>query len=364
MDDETTEKNIDAASQSVTDVDTVSPTNDTVIQAESEKGGSAVVKPKRVKLINAFKVAGFLLLTLAMLAAMYFGGRPDIPGATHVYRTYRLNKMFSERENTLDILYVGHSGVMCGIAPMELYDKYGMTGYDCSQELLMPWEAYDTVVDVLKEQSPSVILLEIDMYFYDHTKDLVNSNFKRLSLSLLPFRETHQFWRTGFKRAPRDCKKGYSISTTVVPPRLSTDKPKTDKVYKMHKSHERSFYKLYELCRERGITLLMFKLPTLKYWNYEKHNCIQRFADEHGLPFLDMNYDDGAARAGVDYSKDLRDGIEHLNYYGAVKCTSALGEWINEYCTVPDRRGEYKDWDDDLVEYKATIKERLDKVAV
>lgn len=117
--------------------------------AEAESNKRKKGKKARGKLFNAVKVFGFILLILAINAAMYFGGRPDIPGVLHSYRTYQLNRMFSERKNSIDVVYVGHSGVHCGVTPMEIYDKYGIAGYSLSQPLMLPWESYETVVDLL-----------------------------------------------------------------------------------------------------------------------------------------------------------------------------------------------------------------------
>lgn len=335
-------------------------------EAEAAVGGSATAaqkapEKKHARLVNAFKVIGFLLCVIATAAAMYFGCRPDMPGATRIYRSYRLNRVFSERRDSLDVLYVGHSGVYCGVSPMEIYEDYGIAGFNCSQELLMPWEAYETVVDVLEEQSPKVIALEVDQFFYDKTRNIINTNLKTLALGFFPFREMHNSWRDGFKRPERDFKKNFSVFNNVKPNRNPPKRKPTDKVYKLAEKHGKYLDAFYELCKKRNIELALFELPSLRYWTYDRHNCISEFAAAHGLKFLDMNVGDAAAAADIDWICDTRDGGDHLNYHGAKKATRVLGEWLNANYDIPDRRGAegYSEWDKDLVKYKAEVNTKI-----
>ncbi len=348
-------------------------TADISLQTDRDASESAVeIKPnKRGRLICFFKTFGFLMVVLATLVGLYFGGRPNIPGPTRTYRTYTLNKMFSERKNSLDVLYVGHSGVFCGVSPMELYEDYGFAGYNCSQELFVPWESYETTLDILEEQKPKVIALEVDQFFYDSTKDLTNSHFKRLALCLFPFRETHNYWRDGFKRSERDFKKNFSVYAKIKPHKGSTERQYTRSEYKLKKAHAEYLRKFAELCAARDIKLALFYLPSLRYWSYDKYNCIKAFADKNGLDYFDMNVDAEVAsdadkkwnksRVSIDWAHDTRDGGDHLNYYGAMKSTAALGEWLETNCDIPDRRGDeaYSDWKRDLEKYKSEVDEKI-----
>ncbi len=352
------------------DVSTVSSDGDTNCDksdgktgddSDDESGDVKKPKKKRGKLVNFFKVFGFFLTVIAVCAGMYFGGRPDFPGPTRTYRTYKLNNIFSERKNSLDVLYVGHSGVYCGVSPMLLYEEYGMVGYNCTQVLLMPWEAYETVEDVLEEQSPKVIALEVDMFFYDTTSYIINSNLKRLSLDLFPFRETHQYWRDGFGRPERDFTKNFSIYGKITPYKKEVKREPTDKVYKLSESHAKYLNKFAELAKSRGIALELFELPSLKFWSYDRHNCIQAFADKHGLNFLDMNVGEAASAADINWKHDSRDAGDHLNYYGAKKTTRLLGKWLKElHPEIPDRRddADYSEWKTDLKKYKVDVSEK------
>lgn len=91
---------------------------------------------RKKSVCRAAKVAGFLLLTVAVCVALYFGARPkDIPRSLNAVFTYR-HKVFYERDNSIDVAFIGHSGVYSAVSPMELYDAYGIAGYDCAQPLM------------------------------------------------------------------------------------------------------------------------------------------------------------------------------------------------------------------------------------
>ena len=49
----------------------------------------------------------------------------------------------------------------------------------------------------------------------------------------------------------------------------------------------------------------------------------------------------------IDFEKDLLDA-SHLNYFGSVKYTKYLAEWMQEHCQLPDRRGnvDYWEWEE------------------
>ncbi len=344
--------------------ETVSPDD----SAQAPDGNAKKRKMPRGKLFNALKVFGFLILVLAVNAAMYFGGRPDIPGPTRSYRTYQLNRMFSERRNSIDVVYVGHSGVHCGVSPMEIYDEYGIAGYSLSQPLMLPWESYETVVDLLQEQDLKVIALEVNAFFYDKFGNFFNSYAKRFTLSAFPFYESHNYWKDGFKRSARDPYKNFPFYKNTVPYNGEVDRSKPqDGVYKMHGKHMKYLKKYVELCRERGIELFLFELPVVAYWSWQRHNCIAEFAEKNGLEFFDMNVGEAAAEADIDFKRDFMDGGDHLNFYGAKKASLTLGKRLREKYSddgvLPYRKGtpEYGDWDSDLELYRKKAENYKDR---
>ena len=99
------------------------------------------------------------------------------------------------------------------------------------------------------------------------------------------------------------------------------------------------------------LVLILFTVPTPVNWSPDKHDSIQRYAQEKSLPFWDLN--DSTAQAGIDWSTDTYDGGDHMNFYGAKKVTAWLGRHMSGSCGLSDRRGNewYAFWNDELTEY-------------
>ncbi len=317
---------------------------------------------KKKKLGQAFKTVGFLFALAGVMAALYFATHSSsVPGALTTFRTYNANRIFAEDENTVDVVFCGHSGVYSGISPMEIYAEHGIAGYDYAQPLMMPWESYKCLDDLFKKQTPRLVVLDVDQFFYDSPMWLFKSYAKRVVLAVFPFYESHLQWRDGFGKPPRDANKGYIYKDGVKAYTGVTEFTHTDRVYEMHEKHAEYLVKIYELCKARGVELALSELPSRYVWSYEKHNTIQRFADKHGLKFLDMNTDEITAAIRFDWATDTCDGGDHLNYSGARKATRYMGEWLDGNFDLPDRRGDakYAAWNDDLEKYKEYIGERV-----
>ena len=61
------------------------------------------------------------------------------------------------------------------------------------------------------------------------------------------------------------------------------------------------------------------------------------FLKDYDLEYYDLNELDM-----IDWSKETRDGGEHLNYNGAKKVSNYLGEYIKNTGLVEDHRGDKK----------------------
>ena len=53
---------------------------------------------------------------------------------------------------------------------------------------------------------------------------------------------------------------------------------------------------------------------------------------------------------GIDWSKDTRDGGNHMNYEGAKKVTAYFGNYLSTEFDLVDHRGDekYKSWDESV----------------
>ena len=78
----------------------------------------------------------------------------------------------------------------------------------------------------------------------------------------------------------------------------------------------------------------------------DRHDAMTAWANEHGVTYIDFNT--GPYAVDIDWEADSRDGGDHLNYYGAVKYSHALGDYLVEDYDLPDHRQDsaYEAWNE------------------
>ena len=70
-----------------------------------------------------------------------------------------------EARNSLDVIFTGNSDVYRGISPVDLYDKTGITSAVSGRPNNSPEMIVTDVKDILRYQTPEVIVLETDCLF-------------------------------------------------------------------------------------------------------------------------------------------------------------------------------------------------------
>lgn len=98
---------------------------------------------------------------------------------------------------------------------------------------------------------------------------------------------------------------------------------------------------MQELCREKGIELILIKAPTntWRYWWYDEWDAqIVDYAEKNGLKYY--NLIEKSEEIGLDWSQDTYDAGVHLNVYGAVKLSEYFGDILAREHNIPDRRDD------------------------
>lgn len=98
---------------------------------------------------------------------------------------------------------------------------------------------------------------------------------------------------------------------------------------------------------------MLVSAPCVKNWSCEKHNTTHELAEKLGVEYMDMNY--MQEEIPIDWSKESRDGGEHLNYAGAEKVTSYFGAYLLKNIFTDHRNDKsFEDWNK---AYKSFLKE-------
>ncbi len=273
-------------------------------------------------------------------------------------RSYETYRIFDENPNTVDVVFLGHSGLGCGISPMEMYKRYGFTSYVCASTRQVARESYNVLTEVLEEQTPQVVVIETDHLFYDQGLGLGKlQEIPRLT-NWLPLLKNHVGWKEwlpGGENRERSELKGYRCSMKTNPFRGDSTLTPTENVYKMSKNIVKMLDNVLELCNQKRIKLMFLEVPSTIIWDYSKYNAIKQYADQHNLDFIDTNQK--LDELGFDWTTDTFDAGDHLNYYGATKVSTYVGKFMQEKYALADRRNDekYQTWKEDLVRYEATV---------
>ena len=105
--------------------------------------------------------------------------------------------------------------------------------------------------------------------------------------------------------------------------------------------------KIIDYTKKNDIQLFLMVAPYITTDENELvYNRVREIAEMNGIDFNSTNYD--YEKMGLDFETDFYD-FSHLNYWGASKFTSYLGQELKSRFELPDHRGEeaYESWDRD-----------------
>lgn len=272
---------------------------------------------------------------------------------------------YAEEENSLDVVFVGSSHMMCGIYPMELYHEYGITSYNFSSSALVLPQAYYQVVEALKTQTPEVLVLDISGVSYSNIKvgspefihvqfdnmkwsrnkveainDLIEDPDDRLEY-YFPLMKFHTRWKSlrPFDFQPlTGYTKGARFSETVLENPGAIEIVPEDFVVPIAEYPETYLRKILDYCRGQNVPVVLLNLPSLSDEAWQgTYNAVFEIAEEYGIAYLNLLYHLDAM--GFDFTTDMRD-TAHCNRSGAEKVSSYLGNYLKEHYELPDRRDD------------------------
>ena len=293
--------------------------------------------------------------------------------------TYR---PFVQDKTEFDVFFLGSSHVGCGIAPMELWNEYGMTSYDFAISAGTIPSLYNQFRLSIRHHKPKVAVLDVQAahsdervsyqlnslhggidYFplsqkkYEIIADLFPDDKNRRLEYLFPFVIFHNRWIDmtpemmwdGIFNVPVGKVKGQWLSSQNFVSHPDVD-IKTDEVLPGNPLGLQYIEKFISFCRENDIIPVLISVP-YPVGNKQVRlgeNSVQALADRTGVSYYNMQ---GAGV--VDYSTDLRDNNSHVNFSGARKVTLYIGERLRDAYGLGDHRNDpaYASWHEDYKVY-------------
>lgn len=301
---------------------------------------------------------------------------------------------FLEEPKQYDVLFLGDSRFVNSLFPMELWEDYGVAGYNLScYGNTMPVN-YWTLVNALDYAQPKVVVLAVNGVRKD-LKVTGSSSDLHTALDFLPLtpnkvraiwdltadpwtvdddgnRYADMRWEYVFtlakyherwnKLTPRDfegrpnVQKGADMMVGVAP---TEDYNIIDEdLYEEEQGVGYAYIRrTIEECRKRDIGILLVHLPYPASENSQMNaNTVGGIAEEYGVEYIDFVRLDSV----VDYAVDCYDQHAHLNPSDGLKVTDYLGRYLTEHYPIEDRRTDpdYANWqkaEQDYAAYKRNL---------
>lgn len=281
---------------------------------------------------------GAILTVLSILIDPIKWNRPDLVNGRDKFVASAL----CEPEATIDVLIVGDSEAAVLASPQVLYDDEGISAYVGSQVGQRACETYLFVEEMMKKQKPKVIIIETDLMVLETTalRESVLSGIAIIEDKCSIFRY-HNGWKEMLGINPPPVythEKGFDVLTKVEPYTGGEYMIETTDKYVINGPVKYYIGKIKKLCEENDCDIIFVSSPTPVNMNYAKHNAIQEYSEELGVPFIDFNL--MIDELEIDWNTDAYDKGDHVNFSATQKQTHYLSKYLKGNYDLPDHRGE------------------------
>lgn len=292
-----------------------------------------------------------------------------------------------------EVLFVGDCEVYENFSTITLWEKYGISSYIRGSAQQLTWQSYYLLEDTLRYETPKVVVFNVLALKYNEPQ---SEAYNRMSIDgmrwssskvnnikasmtedenfidyVFPILRYHSRWSelTGddFKHLfSKDLvtHNGYYMRVDVKPQGEFPDpKPLVD--YTLGEKAMGYMQKMVDLCKEKGIELLLIKAPTeFPHWYDEWDEQVVEFAKENDVTYI--NYIPLQEEIGLDMSMDTYDAGLHLNTQGAEKMADYFGAYLVENYNLTDFRNDTKyakAWQEKVDFYNDMKQQQYDELA-
>ncbi len=285
---------------------------------------------------------------------------------------------YKQQNNSIDVLFLGSSRTVMNINPYEIWDQAAIRSYAYGAMGQPLWSSYHYLVEALKYQSPSVVVLEVGMLSFkeeyaDYNFIVKNTIGLKLSQNrldniqvsapqdmhldlMLGFPVYHNRydelttvdWTLGLV-GKDSTYKGFTPSNNVVVFDVPHDES-DDVVFEPSDKSLSYLNKILDLCEQEGIEVLLLATPDIiteeSGWSEVNDSIaayVTQIAEQRGLDFIYS--DEIAGEIGIDYSIDFRDE-RHLNILGAKKFSRFIADYLSDNYNIISNPTDSEQWDE------------------
>ena len=303
--------------------------------------------------------------------------------------------------NYYDVIISGTSMAMTNLNPEELYLKYGIASISIGQPEQIPFLSYYALEETLKNQSPKVVLFDVQSLFYteDKIKEIINESedyfvhytldemknnqnkynavkevnkYKKDSTLWSYFSKmyyTHGNWESLSKDNFKDVTNSNTIiaGSPVVFGNLDNCNGTTEREENNNEKECISeinieyIKKMKDLCDANGSKLIFIRSCGSYIWTWAEYNAVKDIAEKLQVPYLDMAFYE--ENIEFNWDTDTNDG-KHHNIVGAKKWTDFIGDYIAKNYDFIDRRQDesYFEYEDEKEKYYKSLTAMKQKI--
>ena len=309
---------------------------------------------------------------------------------TYLIRPQNVNRQnlagfYAEPDNSLDMVYIGGSAAFVFWEPLRGFNNFGFTSYNFAHNSIIPLSLQFCVEEVLKTQSPEVLLIDLRPFQYgDFTGGVDLDTFHEVYIRNCTDNMKYSSTRNKLIEVSTRTRKSFSYYfdffkyKSLIPQNIGlmvtkninydyidnealhpyktflfdyntveltfTDLKSVTEKKELSPKLTQCLIDLLEYCKSRNQKTLFIVHSYIQEEEHKmKYNFIEEIIESYGFDYLNTN--DYYQEIGLDYSKDFYDK-DHVNVFGAEKYTDFLGAYLKEHYTLPDKRNDpvFSDW--------------------
>lgn len=259
----------------------------------------------------------------------------------------------------VSVLFFGTSQGDCGINPLMIWDRAGISSYNFCIRGQYIGTTWYTMRDVLNRCSPQIVVLDFESL--ERPEDFLTISNRLFSLPLIadqklrfqmyrdiigeepiyyfPFFRYHNRWK---EITRNDDRKLYTVLGCDVRYETQKDQDSLPEFLKEPEEpvgeREQAYLEsILDLTREKGCRLVLLDMPCYSKPEYEaKTAWVRSWAACRNIPVIEANRPEAYLEMGLaceDFADDM-----HLNLKGQEKLSDYLGEWLSVNCRLADER--------------------------
>ena len=305
----------------------------------------------------------------------------------------RYRSFYKLKENTLDYVVIGVSHSFFAVNPMQIYADTGYTGYDLGSPFQPQSVSYYWLKEAVKTQDIKCVFVDVSSIIKDvQNNEQILKNLilmkpsvnkleairecspkeETLYAALFPLYRFHERWEeldTEDYSGADDSEyytKGATERFTIDNSSINNDlrageldcivqndsgDTEINTEYRDVSEEELEYFgKIIDFCDENGIVCIPIKCPTTR-WNPVWSEKVSEYLAERDMTLLDLT---DPEKVRIDWTKDTHDEGGHVNYFGSVKSSQYIAEYLKGLGILTDHRNQasYEGWDQDLAKYR------------